>query len=613
MTSTEQPSSKDSLFVSPQQRKDTLEEIVRIIEKRFAVPAEGDALVKELRTRIDAGRYDDPSLTLGAFSELLTTDLKEISNDKHMSVFFRSETKPERPEEKTLEEERKQQEEDVEEDLEDPFGKTFRAQSALNNNFIKEYRTMPGCVGYVKLHAFPFCTVAAQSYMGLFNLVAGTRALIIDVSTNGGGASSADLLLSYLHKPSRRSTVRLSHRYTGHVTDFTLHPVVSGPRYDDRPVWILCGKDTFSAAEHFCHVAKALGRVRLVGQNTDGGGRGCDMYWVHPNLDMCCSTQEVVCLIDGKSWERTGVAPHVVTKNAEESLEVAHMEALEGILPVLEADPVFKHFGNDGAPGFGRVTLDELRAKYGKGQKTVPAAEEIKESSAAQSGKEPAGSWANWSAGLDKEAATPTAETNDAPAGSWAKWSGPQAGATAELGAEQPSTETPREAGSTPIATEPAGSWSKWSLNVDPNAPTFTPAPASDAPAGSWAHWTSHADKDTTATPDHSTSSSETTPPVVDQTAATRDTLPKHAPSPLIVEPATQEPTPAGSSRASTESLHDDASSSSAHRKKKGLMTKLKGKLGLSHKHKEHHGEMKGHEDGEVRAGRKSMSSAERN
>ncbi|KAJ3145346.1 hypothetical protein HDU86_000942 [Geranomyces michiganensis] len=353
-------------FASPLERTQTLDAIVGIIDKRYAVPAEGEALVNELRVRIARGDYDDLN-TLGDFAERLTADLKAISNDDHMALAFRGETRA-RPAPKTMQEEMEEDADELECYSSDPgmiaMGKTF---DFLNQGVV-EFRMLPGGIAYVNLKAFSFCTSAAQVYAGLFNLISGCRGLIVDLRENSGGSSAADLFLSYLHKPSRRKTVSITTRYTGQKQTFNMTPNLAGPRYDDpnKGVWILIGNYTFSAAEHFALTARALGRARLVGETTGGGGRGCAGYWVHENLDLCCSIQEARCEIDGSTWERTGVSPHFACK-AEDALDVALCEALEKVVPELEANPVLKHMASGrAAKVFGRDTLNELRIKLGK-------------------------------------------------------------------------------------------------------------------------------------------------------------------------------------------------------------------------------------------------------
>ncbi|KAJ3180455.1 hypothetical protein HDU87_001964 [Geranomyces variabilis] len=106
----------------------------------------------------------------------MSVELVSISTDKHMGVSFRGATRPQNVE-LTPDEEHMD------------FAKEGAAEA----------RILPGHIGYVNLKAFPLDTSAAQVYAGLFNMFAGTRALIVDVRDNGGGASAVDLFLSYRH------------------------------------------------------------------------------------------------------------------------------------------------------------------------------------------------------------------------------------------------------------------------------------------------------------------------------------------------------------------------------------------------------------------------------
>ncbi|KAJ3175925.1 hypothetical protein HDU87_005589 [Geranomyces variabilis] len=297
-----------SQSLSPAERSTALDRLVTLIDERFAVPDEGATLVTELKERIAQGAYDCLA-TIGEFAEELTKDIQRISNDGHMK----------------------------EEDENDDMKEWLHKQRFLNQG-IEEIRMLPANIGYFNLLSFPSPESAAKAYAALFTLFEHTNGLIIDIRKNTGGSVAADLLASYLTKSSQRATVSTLHRYSGAKATLHLHPTVAGPRYGvDRPVWVLTSKTTFSAAEHFAHVVKALGRVRIVGENTGGGGRMCDDFWIHPHIDACISVAFVRCEIDQKVWERVGVEPHVSCE-ADKALDVALLEALERFVPAVEAD-----------------------------------------------------------------------------------------------------------------------------------------------------------------------------------------------------------------------------------------------------------------------------------
>ncbi|KAJ3163740.1 hypothetical protein HDU88_006232 [Geranomyces variabilis] len=351
--------------LSPAERAAALDRLVTLIDERFAVPDEGATLVKELKDRIAQGAYDCLA-TVGEFAEELTKDIQKISNDGHMKLLARTLAIPEPPKQASKEEDYELWT-SQEEDENDPHMKEFLHKQRFLNEGIEEIRMLPANIGYVNLISFPSPESAAKAYAALFTMFEHTNGLIIDIRKNTGGSLAADLLVSYLAKSSQRATVSTIHRYSGAKSTLHLHPTVAGPRYGvDRPVWVLTSETTFSAAEHFAQVAKALGRVRIVGENTGGGGRMCEDFWIHPNIDARISVAFVRCEIDQGVWERVGVEPHVKCE-AEEALDVALLEALEKFVPAVEEDHVVMGLERYTfwADKTGVRTLAKLRAKQG--------------------------------------------------------------------------------------------------------------------------------------------------------------------------------------------------------------------------------------------------------
>ncbi|KAJ3147547.1 hypothetical protein HDU86_007945 [Geranomyces michiganensis] len=336
MVATTSTESVAALSLSPTERDHALARLVTLIDQRFALPDEGATLVSELKERIAHGAYNHLA-TLGAFTEQLTQEIQDISNDAHMKVLLRTNVIPDPPKQASKEEEYELWT-SFEEDESDQHMKNFLHTQRFLNQGIEEVRMLPANIGYVNLVSFPSPESASKAYAALFTMFEHTNGLIIDIRNNTGGSVAADLFVSYLTKSSQRATCSTIHRYSESRSTLHLHPTLAGPRYGpDRPVWLLTSNTTFSAGEHFAHVAKALGRVRIVGENTGGGGRMCDDFWIHPHIDARISVAFVRCEIDQGVWERVGVEPHVKCK-ADEALDVALLEALERFVPAMEAD-----------------------------------------------------------------------------------------------------------------------------------------------------------------------------------------------------------------------------------------------------------------------------------
>src|SRR5262249_38917172 len=101
----------------------------------------------------------------------LTADLQAVSHDKHLRLFYHSESvpedEPERPTPEQLEE--------------------FRyAMSLLNFGFARVER-LPGNVGYLDLRGFCPASVGGGARVPAMNLLAGTGGLICAGPQKGGG------------------------------------------------------------------------------------------------------------------------------------------------------------------------------------------------------------------------------------------------------------------------------------------------------------------------------------------------------------------------------------------------------------------------------------------
>lgn len=165
------------------------------------------------------------------------------------------------------------------------------------------------------------------------SFLANTSALIIDLRYNrGGSASMVALLTSYLlpaypavhltdlHWPKENRTQQ----------SWTL-PYVEGPRYLDKPVYILISPDTFSAAEEFAYNLKHLKRAVIVGETTAGGANPGAGFRLHDHFWMFIPTGQAISLTTGENWEGSGVLPSFKVP-AELSLKTAQLLAFKKLL-----------------------------------------------------------------------------------------------------------------------------------------------------------------------------------------------------------------------------------------------------------------------------------------
>lgn len=105
-------------------------------------------------------------------------------------------------------------------------------------------------------------------------------------------------------------------------------PALPGKRLTDKPLFILTGSTTFSAAEWLSYTMKKLGRARLVGALTAGGAHPVDRKPVDNDLFLQVPIGQIRDPVDHGDFEGVGVRPDVEVPSID-ALQVAHRLAIE--------------------------------------------------------------------------------------------------------------------------------------------------------------------------------------------------------------------------------------------------------------------------------------------
>ncbi|MET7419487.1 S41 family peptidase [Dactylosporangium sp. NPDC005555] len=271
----------------------------------------------------NAGNADSPGNTDGigdlggfdveGFAARVTAVFHEVSGDRHLRLLVRSPdhrtaTTPEEAEAAWLEAQR------------------------LGNHHIAAVRRLDGNVGYIDLRGVASPGTGGPAVTAAMLLVAHTGALIFDLRRNkGGDPDGVQLWHSYLFPDSDTHLNDIYDGRTGTTRQFWTLAYVPGPRYLDRPVYVLTSDFTFSAGEEFAYNLQALRRATLVGEVTRGGAHPTDRFPVSPALEVAVPIARSINPVTGTNWEGTGVTPDV-TVPAGDALRVAHRSALEHVL-----------------------------------------------------------------------------------------------------------------------------------------------------------------------------------------------------------------------------------------------------------------------------------------
>jgi hypothetical protein len=245
---------------------------------------------------------DDAAADGGIFADLLTKQIRDVSQDMHLEVVYSQNPLPDLLPEPSAE------------DL-----ARFRKALEQDNCTFKKVEILPHNIGYLKFNAFPdasLCQGTARAAMASLNH---TDAMIFDLRENRGGTSSmVSLIASYLFDhPEYLYDPRVSPT----VHSWTLSPV-RGNRLADKPVYVLTSGSTVSAAEQFCYDLKMLKRVTLVGETTHGSAHAGVFHRIDDHFGMGIPEARALNPYSKTDWEGTGVEPDVKVKAAD-ALETA--------------------------------------------------------------------------------------------------------------------------------------------------------------------------------------------------------------------------------------------------------------------------------------------------
>jgi carboxyl-terminal processing protease len=218
--------------------------------------------------------------------------------------------------------------EEIKLELKDVSGRTsmhairrFKPQdrSAYIKSSPFEFRMLKGNIAYVALNAFDTDS-AAKAFARYYPEISKAEAIIFDVRNNGGGNSSVGWnVLSYLvkesapihkwytreYKPSYRAWQNTQDVFGG---GSTLRP--NGKFHYNKPVVVLTGAKTFSAAEDFAAAFKSLKRGQVIGMATGGSSGQPLMISLPGNLSARICTKRDQ-LADGADFVGKGVLPDV--------------------------------------------------------------------------------------------------------------------------------------------------------------------------------------------------------------------------------------------------------------------------------------------------------------
>ncbi|HSU12976.1 S41 family peptidase [Longimicrobium sp.] len=306
-----------------------------LVAAKYVFVEKGDEAARLVRRGVRAGRYRSLA-TAAALTDSITADLRRATGDAHLQVVYslRARTAPPGAGSGA---------DDVARD---------REAAQWRNFGFHQVERLDGNVGYLELGRFDDPALAGGTLASAMEFLAGTDALVIDLRNNGGGSAAMVALVASYFFPESTLLSTLHHRDAADDAQLWTLPHVAGPRYLDRPVYLLVSSRTFSAAEAFAYDLKAHGLATIVGENTRGGANPGGWQMIGGHFGVFVPTARVENAATHGNWEGVGIRPDVAVPAAE-AKKAAHRAALERLAAA--------HADSPRAPRW-REALEMLRA-----------------------------------------------------------------------------------------------------------------------------------------------------------------------------------------------------------------------------------------------------------
>jgi len=277
--------------------------LIAKLNAHYVFPDKAKQVEAVLRQRQREGKYDGIT-DAKQLAKQLTDDIDGVVHDKHMLVGFSARPVPSEdavpPPPQTRAEWEKQ------------VPPAVREKVRASNLGVDKVDRLSSNIGYLQISSFGPAFLVSEKFATAMNELADTDGLIIDLRNNGGGGGdSSALLISYFFDERTRLNDTWD-RATGVTTQYWTQDKLDGKRYGGKkPVLILAGPNTKSAAEAFAYTMQALKRATVIGERTWGGAHAPRLYRLADHFFAAIPSRRTISPITGTNWEGVGVIPDI--------------------------------------------------------------------------------------------------------------------------------------------------------------------------------------------------------------------------------------------------------------------------------------------------------------
>lgn len=312
--------------------------MTHLLETIYVSPEIGHRLADQLQEKFEAGGYKEAT-SRTQFGELLTRDLREWGNDKHLSVRY----DPAADGADTILDPKAWEKQKAAMSPPSSPGAGPRprgpeiddrtaAQLKQDNYHFRHAKTLKGNVGYIELAGFAPGDAARQKGAETMATLAQSDAMIIDLRVCPGGSGElVNFLASYFFDAEPRVLMNRYFRPTNEHIASTTVADLPGKRMPDTDLYILVGPRTVSAGESFAYTLQQYGRAKVVGEKTAGAGYNIIIIPIGQGFGFSISIGRPEHPRSGKGWEAVGVQPDLAVP-VTTALDAAHEAALQKLI-----------------------------------------------------------------------------------------------------------------------------------------------------------------------------------------------------------------------------------------------------------------------------------------
>lgn len=267
--------------------------------------------------QLKAGSYDtlaDPEVFVRRVSE----DMRSISKDLHLSVFYSPTVLPEYNGFRTQ--------------ISGEEKERMQTELAKDNYGLEKAEVLAGNIGYLDFRYFAPLEFSGDTYAGAFRQLEDVDALILDLRNNHG--SMSDQVIPFLCGYLFSSSVHLNSIYFKQkefTQQYWSSEYVPSKKLSEVPVYVLISGKTFSGGEELAYDLQALKRATLVGHNTAGGANPVAPVKVNAHYGINLPQALVINPVTKTNWEGVGVQADTIVLPAL-ALETAHRLALKKLI-----------------------------------------------------------------------------------------------------------------------------------------------------------------------------------------------------------------------------------------------------------------------------------------